>query len=543
MADNLSVTAGSGTNIASDEVTYSGDTAKLGIVRVAHVTGAEGSKTVTELVRLEDAAHTSGDPGIPALGVRQDTATSLAGTDGDYTMPIFDASGRQHVNVGTSALPTGAATSANQTTANTSLSNIDSDTSAIQTSVELIDDAIKTDDAAFTPGTTKVMMAGFEYDDTGTDSVDEGDAGAARMSANRNVYTQIRDAAGNERGLNIDANGEIQISGTRNALPITDNSGSLTVDYATTGSGNATGALRVEIANNGTGLVGLNAGTNAIGKLAANSGVDIGDVDVTTVGTITPGTAATSLGKAEDAVHSSGDVGVMALAIRSDTATATAADGDYVPLQTDSAGKLHVNVGNTVTVASHAVTNAGTFAVQESGSALTALQLIDDVVFTDDAAYTPGTSKLAVIGAQADNTATDSVDEGDAGALRMTLDRKLVTTTETESNSLRIGGVAATVKFATIAASSSGANTIVAAVTSKKIRVLNYVLVSNGTVNAKWVSVSTGDISGLSYLVANTGVSSGYAPTGHFETTAGEALSLNLSGAVAVGGHISYIEV
>lgn len=50
-----------------------------------------------------------------------------------------------------------------------------------------------------------------------------------------------------------------------------------------TGSGNATDALRVELPTNGTGRVGLNAGTNAIGKLAANSGVDIGDVDVTSI--------------------------------------------------------------------------------------------------------------------------------------------------------------------------------------------------------------------------------------------------------------------
>ena len=67
----------------------------------------------------------------------------------------------------------------------------------------------------------------------------------------------------------------------------------------------------------------LPAGTNAIGKLAANSGVDIGDVDVTTCGTITPGTAATNLGKAEDAAHTTGDVGVMALSVRSNTAAAT----------------------------------------------------------------------------------------------------------------------------------------------------------------------------------------------------------------------------
>ena len=58
-------------------------------------------------------------------------------------------------------------------------------------------------------------------------------------------------------------------------------------------------------------------------------------------------------------------------------------------------------------------------------AAVTALQLIDDAIFTDDAAYTPGTSKLLVIGAEADETGADSVDEGDAGALRMSLARGL----------------------------------------------------------------------------------------------------------------------
>src|SRR5690606_12542814 len=54
----------------------------------------------------------------------------------------------------------------------------------VETAVELIDDAIVTNDAAFTPGTTKVMMVGYQVDNTGTDSVDEGDAGAPRMSTN-----------------------------------------------------------------------------------------------------------------------------------------------------------------------------------------------------------------------------------------------------------------------------------------------------------------------------------------------------------------------
>ena len=87
-----------------------------------------------------------------------------------------------------------------------------------------------------------------------------------------------------------------------------------------------------------SGTVTIGAGTAAIGKLSANSGVDIGDVDVASV---TPGTSATNLGKAEDTTHSSGDVGVMSLAVRNDTRTALAGtDGDYAPLQVDSAGAL-----------------------------------------------------------------------------------------------------------------------------------------------------------------------------------------------------------
>lgn len=56
---------------------------------------------------------------------------------------------------------------------------------SVKTAVQLIDDAIVADDAAFTPATTKVMMAGFEADEGSTDSVDEGDAGAARMTLDR----------------------------------------------------------------------------------------------------------------------------------------------------------------------------------------------------------------------------------------------------------------------------------------------------------------------------------------------------------------------
>ena len=105
-------------------------------------------------------------------------------------------------------------------------------------------------------------------------------------------------------------------------------------------------------------------------------------------------------------------------------------------------------------------------------------------------------------------------------------------------------GTILTPKFATIAASSSGNNTIVAAVTSKKIRVVAAAFISNGTVNAKFQSGAGGtDLTGLFYMVANTGAVLPYNPVGWFETAVTTLLNLNLSGAVAVGGCIAYVEV
>lgn len=74
-------------------------------------------------------------------------------------------------------------------------------------------------------------------------------------------------------------------------------------------------------------------------------------------------------------------------------------------------------VTGTVTIAG-AVTNAGTFVVQENGTQ----------VQVDDAAFTPATSKIVMAGYEADEGSTDSVDEGDGGAARMTLDRKQIVT-------------------------------------------------------------------------------------------------------------------
>ena len=78
------------------------------------------------------------------------------------------------------------------------------------TALQLIDNAVFVDDTEFVPATSSVMMIGAEFDDTTPDSVGEGDAGAVRMSGNRNMYTTIRDGEGNERGAYVTSSNNLQ---------------------------------------------------------------------------------------------------------------------------------------------------------------------------------------------------------------------------------------------------------------------------------------------------------------------------------------------
>jgi hypothetical protein len=102
-----------------------------------------------------------------------------------------------------------------------------------------------------------------------------------------------------------------------------------------------------------------------------------------------------------------------------------------------------------------------------------------------------------------------------------------------------------TPKFVKIVASSSGVTNILALVSSKQLRVLALKITANGAVNVKWQShVTPTDLTGLSYFAAaGDGEVLSFNPVGWFQTVAGEALDINLSAAVAVGGHLTYVEV
>lgn len=100
------------------------------------------------------------------------------------------------------------------------------------------------------------------------------------------------------------------------------------------------------------------------------------------------------------------------------------------------------------------------------------------------------------------------------------------------------------VKKANVSASSSGDNTIVAAVTGKKIVVISMVMSFSGAVNAKFQSGASGtDKFGLIYGATGSLVVVPYNKDGWFETASGALLNLNLSSAVAVTVCINYIEV
>lgn len=111
-----------------------------------------------------------------------------------------------------------------------------------------------------------------------------------------------------------------------------------------------------------------------------------------------------------------------------------------------------------------------------------------------------------------------------------------------DSNQMSTAGTIVTPKFASISVSSSGDNQIVAANATKKLRVLAYTIVADGTVAAKWRNGTT-DVTGAMSWVANTGISAPFCPVGHFETSTNAALNLNLSAAVGARGHVTYIEV
>ena len=100
------------------------------------------------------------------------------------------------------------------------------------------------------------------------------------------------------------------------------------------------------------------------------------------------------------------------------------------------------------------------------------------------------------------------------------------------------------VKHAAIDAASSGDNTLVAAVSGKKIRVLALFITMTGTL----VTIRCEDGADGTALTGQMGPTAGqtivlpFNPVGWFETSAATLLNMELSGAQSVDGALTYIE-
>jgi hypothetical protein len=209
------------------------------------------------------------------------------------------------------------------------------------------------DDAVFTVGTDSTSPSSHLYDDSSPDSVDEGDVGVSRMSANRVAYVQIRDAAGNERGLKVDADGAIAISG------------SVGISGYTEGDTDATLAGTVLMWEDAADTVVAASGSKPLPVQSIYLPIIAGDTtDIETV--------LENLQLQEGVDHVSGDRGVMMFGVRQDSQADFANTGKYVPISITADGEVRVTMaagtggtaladGATFTVASSGLTPIGGF--------------------------------------------------------------------------------------------------------------------------------------------------------------------------------------
>ena len=294
-----------------------------GSVSISALTPGTGA---TSLGKAEDAAHTSGDVGVMALAVRNDAGAALAGTDGDY-IPL-------------------------------STNNL----GALRTTVN-----------------GAVAMAAQLAEDGGHIS---GDLGVMALAVRRDTPSSGVSADGDYAALSVDDNGALRV--THDGILSADVTGSQVVIVDETAiAGSYALSPRVE---NHEIVIDVDAGLPAMGlydtqdrqvtedafghlRITQNGQLRVAISDAIGISGMIPGVGNTQLGKAEDAAHTSGSTGVMALAVRNDAGTALAGTtGDYIPLTTDSLGRLWVRTNMPTIGALSGSTNGRPIQITGTGS-------------------------------------------------------------------------------------------------------------------------------------------------------------------------------
>lgn len=466
------------------------------------------------------------------------------------------------------------------TTSDTVVKAGDSSNNAIRVNI-VVDNVSVVDDAVFTPASNRVLPIAGTFDDTTPDSVDEGDAGIVRMSANRNLYVRIRDNAGNERGLNIDSSGRLTESNSgdiltsvqliddiifvdsstftvgthkvaaqgalyQNAAPPLLSSGQIAIPRMTAArelfsvirdaAGNERG-LNIDANNNLSAVIRTPDGDSAMDE--TNNAVRVNII----AGAGSGGTA-----QADESAFTEGTTSITPVGgVLNDTIVSDPSEDTAAAVRITPKRAFHVNLrnvsGTEIGTSSNPVRVDPTGTTRQPVSVQVDTTPANGIARLEDTAHANNDVGVPILAVRQDtlsslssdgnytNIKTDSV-----GNLRVS------SISGTRTDAIFDGVTSLTPKFSKIDVASSGDNAIVAAVGGKKIRVLSYVFVCSGTVNVKWRNGTT-DLMGAASFVANTGIAMPYCPVGYFETSVAAALNLNLSAAVQVSGHITYVEV
>jgi len=345
---------------------------------------------IDNVVLVEDAVHSTGASGVMALSVRNDTLAALAGTDGDYAPLQVNATGALFVQEG-AAMDVSAATVTVDLGANNDVT---------VTSGSITADLGANNDVTI-DGSSIVLAEDAVHS--------SGAAGVMALSVRNDSLAALAGTDGDYSPLQVDASGSLYVTGggggteytqdAAHADPATGATFLMARDDALSTQETTDGDWTLPRANaRGAQWVELDA-TNAIDVSAATVTVDLGannDVTVTS-GSITADLGAnndvtidaSSIVLAEDAVHGSGDAGVMSLAVRNDTLAALAGtDGDYAPLQVNATGALFVQEGAAMDVSAATVTVdlGANNDVTIDAAAVTSLAFLDTIVYNEDVA-------------------------------------------------------------------------------------------------------------------------------------------------------------
>lgn len=568
MADTaISITQGSGTSIDTRTEGTNGNHRQVVVLGdpatnagVAPVDATAGLKV--DLGADNDVVISSGT----ITAVTAITNALPAGTNAIGKLAANSGVDIGDVDVISCALPTGASTAAKQDTGNTSLSSIDGKITACNTGAVVVSSSALPSGASTAAKQPALGTAGTASADVITVQ------GIASMTA-----------------LKVDGSAVTQpISAASLPLPTS----------AATSTKQSDGSQKTQIVDGSGNVIGSTSN-------ALNVNVSSGTVTVDTTGLATSAkqdTQTTSLQLIDDPVATTGS------AIPTKGFAVSGTDGTNARvLKTDSSGELQVDVLTmpTVTVNSHAVTNAGTFATQESGALLTSAQLLDDAVATTGSAITAkGYTVCGTDGTNARALKTDTSGElqvdvltlpnvtiGSAlpagtngigkltsnsgvtiGAVEIASSQTLstVTTVSTVTNQSQEGGVnislnagavdtgtrrvvqangaGKTILSAGGSASSSGNNTLIAAGTNKlKVKAFSLTTTSTTAMTCIFQSGASGTELWRVVIQAPSGASAGAnlstsAPDWLFATASATLLNLNLSSANAVHWSVSYYD-